>query len=115
MGAVGLMVIPMSLSSPYLALLLFVLTGGVLGSLFSLGLAYLADLLPASYMPEGNIAASLHFGLGSMAGPYAGGIMIQYIGGESLFFFVSGLLAFFVFLAIAYRPEVSRKIIKRVS
>ncbi len=106
-GAVGMAFIPVSLSTPYVALLLFIVTGGVLGSLFSLGLAYLADLLPKSYLPEASIAASLHFGVGSMVGPYIGGVLIQYIGGGSLFFFTTGLLLVFVLLAGVYQPETA--------
>jgi len=64
---------------------LFGLIGGLLGSLYSLGLAYLADLLPSSHMPEANAIAGAHFSVGCMMGPYAGGLLIHYIGGGSLF------------------------------
>ncbi|MDW2799471.1 MFS transporter, partial [Clostridium boliviensis] len=52
LGGMGLAVVPSFSGEPAMLLGLFGLIGGLLGSLYSLGLAYLADLLPSSHMPE---------------------------------------------------------------
>ncbi|MBA4493382.1 MFS transporter [Paenactinomyces guangxiensis] len=103
LGSVGMAVMPLLVSNVLLLFIAFLLVGGVVGSLFSLGLAYLTDLLPARYLPAANAVASVHFSVGSILGPYVGGVLIQWIGGNALFYFLSIALASFVLLAIFYR------------
>lgn len=110
-GAVGMFLIPFLMPNVWALLLAFSLIGGMIGSIFSLGLAFLTDLLPARYLPVANVIASIHFGLGSMLGPYLGGLLIKEWGGHALFYLIAGALALFVLLALTYRsaevPEAS--------
>jgi len=94
--------IPFLMPHALLLLLAFTLIGGMVGSLFSLGLAYLTDLLPPRYLPMANSLASIHFSAGSILGPYAGGLLIEWAGGKSLFFFIASTLFLFVLLALVY-------------
>lgn len=102
LGCLGMLIIPYLLPNAIWLFIAFTLIGGLVGSLFSLGLAYLTDLLPASYMPVGNSLASIHFSLGSILGPYIGGVFIEWAGGKAMFFFIASILAFFVALALVY-------------
>lgn len=102
LGGMGLAVVPSFSGEPAMLLGLFGLIGGLLGSLYSLGLAYLADLLPSSHMPEANAIAGAHFSVGCMMGPYAGGLLIHYIGGGSLFYALALAFLTFVLLALLY-------------
>ncbi|SFS41823.1 MFS transporter [Marininema halotolerans] len=102
-GAIGMAVIPLVIENAWLLLLVFALVGGLLGSLFSLGLAFLADILPMEDLPEGNALASAHFAIGCVLGPYIGGVLIQSVGGDSLFYLIAGTLLAFVILTLRYQ------------
>lgn len=108
-GAVGMALIPMAMGNLVLLLILFTLVGGLLGSLYSLGLAYMADLLPVESLPEGNALASVHFAFGCMIGPYAGGWMIDTVGGGGLFYLITGTLVLFVLTSLFSRPDPAGK------
>ncbi|WP_280951870.1 MFS transporter [Alteribacter populi] len=70
----------------------FIIAGMLLGSLFSLGIAYMADLLPSSLLPTGNVMMGVMFALGSMTGPTAGGLFIERIGDGAIYYSISGVL-----------------------
>ncbi|MGD9677719.1 MAG: MFS transporter [Vulcanibacillus sp.] len=86
--------------STTLLLFLFVLAGGFTGSLFSLGLAYVTDILPRSLLPTASIIATIHFGLGSIFGPYLSGLTIEVFSPESIFYLISLVVISFSILAI---------------
>lgn len=80
----------------------FFVSGMVVGSTFSLGISYMADLMPKSLLPTGNLLCGIFFSLGSLGGPFFGGIFIQYFNQISFFTIISALLllifiTFFVF------------------
>ncbi|OYD07118.1 hypothetical protein CHM34_12020 [Paludifilum halophilum] len=108
-GAVGMASIPAVMGNAVLLLVLFTLIGGLLGSLYSLGLAYMADLLPQEYLPEANALANVHFAVGCMTGPYAGGLLIQSVGGGGLFYLISATLFTFVLLTVFQRKPAVRE------
>ncbi|RXJ00330.1 MFS transporter [Anaerobacillus alkaliphilus] len=85
-------------SSMTALLICFIVAGMFLGSLFSLGIAYLADLIPSSLIPTGNVMVSICFALGSIAGPVVGGIFIDLFESGSIFYSISGML-FIVLMA----------------
>ena len=106
LGGTGLAAVPHFTGQPAVLLGLFGLIGGLLGSLYSLGLAYLADILPSSHLPEANAIAGAHFGVGSMIGPYAGGLLIHHVGGGGLFYAIATAFLAFVLLAALYPVSV---------
>lgn len=76
--------------------ILFSLAGTMLGSLYSLGIAYLADLLPMNLLPTGNILIGGLFALGSMSGPIVGGILMDMIGQGAIYYSFCFLLLLMV-------------------
>ncbi|WP_270182748.1 MFS transporter [Alkalihalobacillus sp. CinArs1] len=82
-----------------LFILLFI-SGMTVGSLFSLSITYLADLLPTDLLPTGNILAGIFFGVGSILGPFLGGMFIDLLEKGSIFYVISGMLIV-LFLGIA--------------
>ncbi|KRE59608.1 MFS transporter [Paenibacillus sp. Soil750] len=62
--------------------------GGMVGSFFSLGLAYAADILPRHLLPTANIIASIQYSVGSIIGPLVGGIALHYLSVFSIFYFL---------------------------
>ncbi|MCA0173569.1 MFS transporter [Bacillus sp. RAR_GA_16] len=86
---------------------LFFLSGMMVGSLFSLSITYLADLLPNSLLPTGNILAGIFFGIGSILGPYLGGVFIDWFARGSIFYAISGMLLS-LFIATAFHKNPQR-------
>lgn len=85
-------------SNMYLLLISFIVTGALVGSLFSLGIAYMADLLPKNLLPTGNIMAGVLFAVGSIIGPLIGGLFIEWFEQGSIYYSISGML-FAIFVA----------------
>jgi MFS family permease len=77
----------------------FLLAGMMVGSTFSLGISYMADLLPKSLLPTGNLLCGIFFSLGSLAGPFLGGIFIQWFKHISYFHIISFVLLV-IFIAV---------------
>lgn len=98
-------------------LVCFIVAGMFLGSLFSLGIAYLADLIPSSLIPTGNVVVSICFALGSIAGPVIGGIFIDVFGDGSIYYSISGMLLLVLIAGFVFsqRQDVSELDVKRAA
>ncbi|PLT31908.1 MFS transporter [Peribacillus deserti] len=82
----------------------FLLAGMMTGSTFSLGISYMADLTPSRLLPAGNLMCGICFSVGSLAGPFFGGVVIEYISGAGFFYVISGIF-FICFLLLAlFKP-----------
>lgn len=90
LGGLAFTLVPLAGTSTAAILILLMLAGGMIGSFFSLGLAYAADILPKLLLPAANVIASFHFNIGSIAGPNIGGTLMQY-GWNAGMFIVLGL------------------------
>lgn len=89
-GGAAFMMIPLAGTKTLWLIMLLTLAGGMVGSFFSLGLAYAADILPRVLLPAANVVASFHFNIGSIAGPNIGGTLMQF-GWNGGMFIVLGL------------------------
>jgi len=92
-----------------LAVCLFV-AGMFVGSTFSLGISYMADLMPKNLFPTGNLLCGIFFSLGSLIGPTLGGFFIQYFKNISFFAIISAIF-FIIFLIITLNKEKSLVIV----
>ncbi|MBS4179213.1 MFS transporter [Lederbergia citrea] len=88
----------------------FFIAGMAVGSSFSLGISYMADLLPKNLLPAGNIMCGILFSAGSMAGPLLGGINLQLTNGTSFFYMISGILLaiFFALFLFSFKEKQHR-------
>ncbi|SHG76656.1 MFS transporter [Ornithinibacillus halophilus] len=84
--------------------ILFAFAGMFVGSLFSLGISYMTDLLPTDLLPAGNIMCGVAFSLGSIGGPYIGGLFLQWFPGVS-FFYILVFLLLLITVAIIFKQE----------
>jgi MFS family permease len=82
-----------------LAICLFI-AGMFVGSTFSLGISYMTDLMPKNLLPTGNLMCGIFFSIGSLAGPFIGGIFIQFIEHLSFFNIISTL--FFIIFIVQF-------------
>jgi MFS family permease len=91
-GAFLFLLMPLIEHQPVLLFSFFVVTGMILGSLFSLGIAYLADLVPPELLPTGTVMTAVLFAFGSMTGPVIGGFLIDIAGRGAVYYSISGML-----------------------
>lgn len=107
-GALAFLTIPAAGSQVAVLFLLFAVAGGVVGSFFTLGLAYAADILPRAMLPTANVIASIHFSIGSMMGPTLGGYGIRYVSIHSFFLFLGATFLVFSLLGFGFRAKHNR-------
>lgn len=94
---------------PWVLFSLFALAGMLLGSLFSLGIAYLADLVPANLLPTGNVLTGILFALGSMTGPVVGGFLIEIVGEGAVYYSLSVMLAVMLVAGLIFQSQLKRQ------
>lgn len=88
-------------------LILLTLAGGLVGSFFSLGLAYAADILPRVLLPAANVVASFHFNAGSIAGPNAGGAIMETGWNGGIFVLLGGLYILFACTGLWFKVKTA--------
>lgn len=86
-----------------------IVAGMLVGSTFSLGISYMSDLLPKNLLPAGNLMCGVSFSLGSIAGPFIGGVFIQWAAEVSYFYIISFMLLFILVSLSLYREKVPVK------
>ena len=64
-------------TSEKLIVAIFLFAGMSVGSMFSLGITYMADLTPKQLLPTGNLLCGIFFSLGSLSGPFIGGVYLE--------------------------------------
>lgn len=109
-GSITFSLIPVAHDNIPLLFVLFIISGGVVGSFYSLGLAYAADVLPRSILPAANILTSIHFSIGSILGPTLGGFGIKYIAPYSIFLFLGSAFLVFALLGFAFKPKMKSEL-----
>ena len=77
-------------------IILFALAGMSVGSMFSLGITYMADLTPKNLLPTGNLLCGIFFSLGSLSGPIIGGFYLDLVNVSYLV--LIGFILFIMFL-----------------
>ncbi len=95
--------------SEVLVMCTFLLSGMFLGSLFSLGITYMADLTPKELLPTGNLLCGIFFSLGSLTGPFIGGLYLQLVDTVSFLVFIS-IMLFIIYFIILFLGKRTMKI-----
>ncbi|MDU4696890.1 MAG: MFS transporter [Paenibacillus sp.] len=108
-GGLLFLAVPLAGNHFIALLLLFMGAGGLVGSFFSLGLAYAADLLPRHLLPVANVIASFHFNFGSIVGPNLGGAAMQLGAAPLLFILLGSAYLLFSASGLAFRAQSSKK------
>lgn len=109
-GGIGCFTVAASFESSVIALVItFTLAGMFVGSLFSLGISFMTDLLPAALLPAGNIMVGITFSLGSISGPFLGGLYVQAFPGMSFFYLIVAMLII-ILGAIYFRKDAGTRL-----
>lgn len=101
------MLVPVAGTHFWWTLVLLTVAGGLVGSFFSLGLAYAADILPKALLPAANVVASFHFTIGSILGPNLGGQMINWISPGSMFILLGCFYLLFGAAGVLFQQKPS--------
>jgi len=83
----------------------FAIAGMFVGSIYSLGVAYMVDLLPRHLLTAGNTLCSVLYSMGSLSGPIIGGASLQYIKGINFFYIISGFLLIILIALSMFRSR----------
>jgi len=84
-GAMGFVFAVFMAHSAIVLAIVFLISGMFVGSLYSMGMTFISDLLPPSLLPVGNILAGVAYSFGSMSGPSIGGFLIKNFSGGVFF------------------------------
>lgn len=93
----------------WVTLTFFILAGMFVGSTFSLGISYMADLMPRELLPTGNLLCGIAFSIGSLAGPVLGGVFLEMTQQLSFLLLIAGILLI-IFTIIAFRGTSSKPV-----
>ena len=92
---------------------LFFIAGTFVGSTFSLGISYMTDLTPKELLPTGNLLCGIFFSMGSLSGPFLGGLFIQLFEGLSFLILIALLLgSLAIVISISNPAKKSRLVMK---
>lgn len=104
-GGLCFIMIPLAGTHYWSVLVLLTIAGGLVGSFFSLGLAYAADILPKLLLPAANVVASFHFNAGSIIGPNVGGGMMETGWTAGVFVLLGALYIGFACLGVLFKAK----------
>lgn len=103
LGGITFLMLPLFGANGWAILVLFMIAGGMLGSFYSLGLAFAADVLPKVYLPSANVVASFIFSIGSIIAPSLAGLGMQHLSISSMFWLLGGLFIIFSIVGVFYK------------
>lgn len=93
---------------PLLLMCIF-LAGMLVGSTFSLGISFMTDLLPRPLLPTGNLLCGMAFSIGSLTGPYLGGLALQLFQAVSFFAVISSIFGLVTIIFFLYGGKPLKK------
>lgn len=108
-GGIAFFLFPLSGENVYIMMVLLAIAGAAVGSFYSLGLAYSADLLPASMVPTAGIIAGINFGVASIMAPNVNGVLMQVWEPWTIFWLMGALLIVFAAACLFNRQANSDK------
>ena len=93
-------------SAQSLLVVVFLLAGMSVGSMFSLGITYMTDLTPKELLPTGNLLCGIFFSLGSLSGPFIGGLYLEQFPSEGFLLMIAIVL--FVVCVVVSSKKMKR-------
>ena len=83
----------------------FFIAGLFVGSIFSLGISYMSDLTPVELLPTGNLLCGIFFSLGSLTGPFLGGLFLELEASFSFLLLISLFLGTIFLISALNKPQ----------
>lgn len=104
-GGLAMSFIPLAGTGVWMIMGLLAVAGAAVGSFYSLGLAFAADILPEGMLPTAGIIAGMNFSIASILGPNVNGYFIDYATPGWMFYGMGGLLLSFSLAGLFFRPQ----------
>ncbi|WP_139490552.1 MFS transporter [Brevibacillus dissolubilis] len=104
-GCAAFIAFPLAVHSLWTMMLLLGIAGAAVGSFYSMGMAYSADVLPAGMVPTAGVIASMNFSVASILAPNVNGYVLDYLRPDFMFTLLGILLGVFVLLSMLHRPK----------
>ncbi|MGZ4123488.1 MAG: MFS transporter [Tumebacillaceae bacterium] len=114
-GLFGFLLLPFGENSVVLVMVALFIAGGALGSFYSLGLAFLGDLLEGADLPTGNVFYTMLYGAGSLLGPSVTGWLISFLGRDAFAWSVVGMLVCYGGFGLLELRKISKEKIVNAS
>jgi MFS family permease len=108
-GAAAFCLFPLAGSHVWLMMALLAVAGAAVGSFYSLGLAYAADILPDSMVPTAGIIAGMNFGVASILAPNVNGFLMAYYQPWMMFTVMALMLTGFAVSSLFFRGKHAEK------
>ncbi|MFM1653742.1 MFS transporter [Brevibacillus sp. B_LB10_24] len=108
-GGTAFALFPLAGKAVWLMIVLLAVAGAAVGSFYSLGLAFAADLLPRGMVPTAGMIAGMNFALASMLAPNLNGYLLDFTGPGTMFLVMGGLLGVFALLGLFFRERRAEK------
>ena len=83
----------------------FFIAGLFVGSIFSLGISYMSDLTPTELLPTGNLLCGIFFSIGSLTGPFLGGLFLEFEASFSFLLLISLFLGTIFLVSVMNKPK----------
>lgn len=108
-GGIAFFLFPLSGENVWFMMLLLAIAGAAVGSFYSLGLAFAADILPASMVPTAGIIAAINFGTASILAPNVNGVLMEWWEPWTIFWLMGASLLVFAAACLAARRGTAQK------
>ncbi len=106
-GGLSFLVATIFFHNIYLLISMLFLAGMFVGSIYSLGIAYMIDLIPKSLIPMGTVLSGILFSFGSILGPIVGGVLLQVFSSFNvLWIFIVLLICLSIVLSTGSKKEI---------
>ncbi|KEO80992.1 MFS transporter [Tumebacillus flagellatus] len=109
-GAGCFLLLPLVSSQVWAMMILLALAGAFVGSFYTLGLAFAADILAPGLISTAGAIASIMFGIANLVAPSVNGYFLGTSMPGLMFYVLGGMLALFVALSFAFRRGGPQKI-----
>ncbi|WOS96907.1 MFS transporter [Nosocomiicoccus massiliensis] len=108
-GSIGFLLMELNKESFFMLTALFLMTGVACGSMYSLGLGYLTDVIPRTHIAAGNLLISIIFSIGSILGPVFGGSLISLSNGTLYFSFFTVVMVLVLIGNLIFRYQLKNR------
>lgn len=108
-GGIAFFLFPLSGENVWFMMLLLAIAGAAVGSFYSLGLAFAADILPASMVPTAGIIAAINFGTASILAPNVNGVLMEWWEPWTIFWLMGASLLVFAAACLSARRGTAQK------
>lgn len=104
-GAICFLLLPLVSSNIPALMAMLAVAGATVGSFYTLGLAYAADILPPGLISTAGAIASINFGVANILAPNVNGYFLSTASPGLMFSVLGGMLALFVVSASLFRTK----------